>query len=275
MPEADNPQIPLLAEHRDFFIVNKPAGISVHQQGEVDGLVTRLKQQLNTDELWLVHRLDQVTSGCLIIARNKQTASELGRNFENREINKYYLALCDKRPKKRQGSVIGDLKKVRSGKWALKHSRENPSVTHFYDTGLGNGLRLQVLKPYTGQTHQLRVVLNSLGSTILGDSHYGGTASDRTYLHAWQIGFSLNGEAHQFRCLPESGEHFQGPEFSAKLSEIANVEEHFSWPDSKLRAISEGKKADFSGGKKADFSGGKNTDFSWSKNADFSGGKDA
>ncbi|MFC3646205.1 TIGR01621 family pseudouridine synthase [Planctobacterium marinum] len=233
----------MLAEHRDFFIVHKPAGISVHQQGDINGLMTLLKAQLDTDSLWLVHRLDQVTSGCLIVARNKPTASQLGAQFERREITKYYLALCDKRPKKRQGSVIGDLKKVRSGKWTLTRSQVNPSVTHFYDTGIGNGLRLQVLKPYTGQTHQLRVVLNSLGSTILGDSHYGGLQADRTYLHAWQIGFSLNGEDFHFHCLPDSGEHFQTPEFLHKVSAISPVAEHFSWPDSKLKRISGGSGA--------------------------------
>ncbi|WP_338293570.1 TIGR01621 family pseudouridine synthase [Planctobacterium marinum] len=223
--------IPVIAEHRDFFIVNKPADINVHQQELSDGLITRLKQQLQSNELWLVHRLDQITSGCLVIARNKETTSQLGRQFQQRKVTKFYLALCDKRPKKRQGLIKGDMKKIRSGKWALSRSFENPAITQFYDMGLGNGLRLQLLKPYTGQTHQLRVALNSLGSTILGDDFYGGTSADRTYLHAWQIAFELNGERHQFSCLPQSGEHFLAPEFINKTEEIQPVMTEFRWPE--------------------------------------------
>ena len=230
--QTDTPStIPVIAEHRDFFIVNKPSGINVHQQEQKDGLITRLKQQLQINELWLVHRLDQATSGCLIVARNKETAGQLGQQFQKREVSKYYLALCDKRPKKRQGLIKGNMKKVRSGKWALSRSSDNPAITQFYDLGLGNGLRLQLLKPYTGQTHQLRVALNSLGSTILGDDFYGGTKADRTYLHAWKIAFELNGERHQFSCLPQSGEHFLAAEFINKTEEISPVDTNFRWPE--------------------------------------------
>lgn len=225
------PLIPVLAEHRDYFVVNKPCGINVHQQEDTDGLVTQLKKQLNTEHLWLAHRLDQVTSGCLLLARNKTTAAHFGEQFQQRKVGKFYLALCDKRPKKRQGTIKGDMKKIRSGRWALARNMENPTMTHFYDMGLGNGLRLQLLRPYTGQTHQLRVVLNSLGSTILGDTFYGGCAADRTYLHAWRLTFEHEQQTHQFACLPVSGEHFQSELFLQKIDEISPPEDRFRWPD--------------------------------------------
>lgn len=228
--------IPVLAEHRDYFVVNKPCGINVHQQDDVDGLVTRLKKQLNTEHLWLAHRLDQVTSGCLLLARNKTTAASLGEQFQQRQVGKFYLALCYKRPKKRQGTIKGDMKKIRAGRWALSRSLDNPAVTHFYDMGLGNGLRLQLLRPHTGQTHQLRVVLNSLGSTILGDTFYGGTAADRTYLHAWQLTFEHQQSIHRFACLPASGEHFQSDLFLQKVEDISPPEDRFRWPDTRRGA---------------------------------------
>lgn len=238
------PSIPVVFQHTDFIVINKPSGVSVHDKNEELGIVSLLKRQLSTTELfseklnspdlWLVHRLDKVTSGCLLLAKNADAASQLGIEFQNRRVQKYYLALCDKKPKKRQGSVIGDLKKVRDGKWILARTNTNPSVTHFFDKGFEDGLRLQILKPYTGQTHQLRVVMNSLGATILGDEHYGGSSADRTYLHAWQLQFTFNSQRFYIQCLPEQGRHFLQAEFTALAESINPPGEYFSWPDAKL-----------------------------------------
>ena len=233
-------KIPIIFEHEDFLVLNKPAGISVHDKNDAKdpqpGIVTLVKQQTQYPELWLVHRLDKVTSGCLILAKNVATAAALGEAFEHRKVQKFYLAITDKKPKKRQGSVIGDLKKVRDGKWIITKEKHNPSVTHFFDKGYEQGLRLQILKPYTGQTHQLRVVMSSLGATILGDEHYNGSHADRTYLHTWQIQFPLNDVTHQFQCLPLSGEWFTKEIFTSLIAQFANASETFAWPDKKLTA---------------------------------------
>ena len=244
-------KIPIIYEHDDFIVLNKPAGISVHDKNDAEdphpGIVTLVKQQTQYSELWLVHRLDKVTSGCLILAKNAATATALGEAFEQRKVQKFYLAITDKKPKKRQGSVIGDLKKVRDGKWIITRERHNPSVTHFFDKGYEQGMRLQILKPYTGQTHQLRVVMSSLGATILRDQHYNGSHADRTYLHAWQIKFPLNGVTHQFQCLPLSGEWFTKETFTSLIVQFTNASETFAWPDKKLipialkKTISSGK----------------------------------
>ena len=57
-------------EHPDFVVINKPAGISVHKDEQAVGLSEKLAKQLDVEKLWLVHRLDKVTSGLLIFARN-------------------------------------------------------------------------------------------------------------------------------------------------------------------------------------------------------------
>lgn len=231
-------KIPIVFEHDDFIVINKPSDVSVHdKKGESTiepGIVSLVKAQLNLPHLWLVHRLDKITSGSLILAKNAQTAKDLGVQFESRKVQKYYLAITDKKPKKRQGSVIGDLKKVRDGKWIITRDKHNPSVTHFFDKGLEQGLRLQILKPYTGQTHQLRVVMSSLGATILGDKHYKGSCADRTYLHAWQIQFQLRGQKYSIQSEPQTGQWFQTQAFKQLLYSISPPEENFNWPDSKL-----------------------------------------
>lgn len=209
----------------------------MHQQGDIDGIVQLARSQLDLASLWLVHRLDTITSGCLILAKSQAAAGEFGKLFEQRLVQKYYLAITDRKPKKRQGSIIGDLKKVRDGKWILTRKNNKPSVAHFYDKGIGNGLRLQILKPYTGQTHQLRAALNSLGATILGDQHYAGTPSDRAYLHSWQITFPWQSQSMSIQAPPTFGEQFLTPECDKLIQSLAQPEKQFNWPDEKLNKI--------------------------------------
>ena len=68
---------------------------------------------------------------------------------------------------------------------------------------LAPNLRLFILYPKTGKTHQIRVAMKSLGSPILGDELYGGEVADRTYLHAYQLSFDYFGEAVQISTSPE------------------------------------------------------------------------
>eukprot|EP00978_Attheya_sp_CCMP212_P004136 scaffold8990_cov43-Attheya_sp.AAC.1 len=72
----------------------------------------------------------------------------------------------------------------------------------------GRAFRAFLLRPYTGKTHQLRVMLKSIKSPILGDDRYGGTPSDRGYLHAWQLGFHYDGVPITVRAPLTHGQLF-------------------------------------------------------------------
>lgn len=63
--------------------------------------------------LWPVHRLDSVCSGCLVLATRREAAGELVAAFRARSVHKYYVALSDRQPVKKQGSVVGDMEKGR------------------------------------------------------------------------------------------------------------------------------------------------------------------
>ena len=65
------------------------------------------------------------------MARSAETAARLGEAFAGREIEKYYLALSDSKPGKKQGKVAGDMAKGRGGAWRLLASQQNPAVTQF------------------------------------------------------------------------------------------------------------------------------------------------
>ena len=201
-------KIEVVYQHSDFIIINKPEGISVHKDQEEQGLTELVAKQLNMPQVWLVHRLDKVTSGLLILALNAESAAEFSRLFSEHKIYKTYLALSNQKPKKKQGLIIGDMKKARDGAWKLCQTKENTAITRFESVSCEPNLRLFILKPQTGKTHQLRVAMKSLGSPILGDGLYGKNTEkiDRTYLHATQLEFDYLNDFISVTCLPSQGQ---------------------------------------------------------------------
>jgi len=157
--------------------------------------------------LYGVHRLDRVTSGIVVLAKSSRVAGLLSKGFrsKNGSVVKYYSAISAKKPlKKKQGWIVGHMIRARRGAWKLIRDKEvgssHPAQTRFFTSGLGKlptalpGLFQQdsfqypktfiLLRPITGQTHQLRVASKSVGLPILGDILYGGGMADRTYLHS-------------------------------------------------------------------------------------------
>lgn len=190
-------------QHSDFVIINKPEGISVHKDDQAVGLTQQLANQLGVEQVWLVHRLDKVTSGLLILALNKETAAYFYQLFEQHQIQKTYWALATQKPKKKQGKIVGDMQKSRNGAWKLCHSTQNPAITQFESHSIAPNLRHFILQPKTGKTHQLRVAMKSLGSPILGDELYGGQPADRVYLHAYRLDFEYSGESISVAVMPK------------------------------------------------------------------------
>ncbi|GAA3932960.1 TIGR01621 family pseudouridine synthase [Litoribacillus peritrichatus] len=222
-------------DHDDFVIINKSAGISVHKDDQALGLVDIVARALGYQKLYLVHRLDKMTSGLLILAKNSRSNRLLSGMFERRSVSKYYLALSDQKPKKKQGLIKGDMETSRGGNWRLVKTYTNPAITQFFSFSLtdevSKGLRLFVLKPHTGKTHQLRVALKSIGSGVLGDERYSSsqTDEDRGYLHAWALNFVYQGNEIAVSALPKQGRWFLHPGLINKLKEIGDPA-LFCWP---------------------------------------------
>ncbi|OOF69571.1 TIGR01621 family pseudouridine synthase [Rodentibacter caecimuris] len=214
--------IKIVYQTADFIIIYKPCGISVHKDNQTIGLTDQIAKQLGIKQVWLVHRLDKVTSGLLILALNRESAVIFSRLFAEHRIHKTYIALSDGRPKKKQGRIIGDMKKSRNGAWKLCQTKENPAITRFNTLSCEPNLRLFILTPYTGKTHQLRVAMKSVGSPILGDSLYGKNAEkiDRTYLHAYALAFNYQGQKINVTCLPEEGEWWHKTSVWQQINEV-------------------------------------------------------
>lgn len=220
-----------LFQSDDFWILSKPAGMSVHAEGPSPGVFESLRESYPAATFYPVHRLDKMTSGLLIVACTKEAASLFGSMFEQHQVQKYYLAISDQKPTKKQGTVSGGMAPSRRGQWKLTRSASNFAVTQFFSLSVLPGIRLFLLKPKTGKTHQIRVAMKSLGAPIMGDSRYGGSSSDRGYLHAFQLFFDWKGVEHHFISYPEQGELFS-PQLKVVIEERFATPEALSWPKS-------------------------------------------
>ncbi len=246
----------IIDDQEDFLIVSKNQGVNVHTEDQQRGLVAQVQHDLQSEKVYLVHRLDKVTSGLLILAKNQLAASELSQLFQNRQVDKYYLAISDKKPKKKQGLVIGDMERGRRGAWKLSHTKKNPAITQFYSYGANvvdynandvkqlnssPNKRLFLLKPHTGKTHQLRVALKSLGSAIIADNLYGGLKyngedSDEgteeregIFLHAYVLRFTFQGKEYCYTDEPVLWNRFLGNKVTDIVPKIKQPWE-LPWP---------------------------------------------
>ena len=90
-------QLPVLYADDSLAVIDKPAGLMVHDsalaRGETDFVADRLREQFGRP-VFLVHRLDRATSGCLLLAFEREVASALGKVLMSREFEKDYLAVC-------------------------------------------------------------------------------------------------------------------------------------------------------------------------------------
>ncbi len=243
----------VIANTADYLIIDKAPNIPFHQDQDQDqdqdqtqknkqiGILDIVRtQETNKNEkqrLYPVHRLDKVTSGIIIFAKGRKNANMIGNLFRQRKVEKIYIALSDRKPKKKNGLVSGGMKRGRRGTWLLTKERENMAQTYFFSIPLLSSsvqkdhrpsLRLFVIKPITGRTHQIRVAMKSLGAPILGDNLYGrfdlARAEERTYLHAYGIRFSMgDGKKIQIICPPTIGMEFQSKTLQKKLASYRDI----------------------------------------------------
>jgi tRNA pseudouridine32 synthase/23S rRNA pseudouridine746 synthase len=228
-----NDSYELIESNEQFLIIYKKPNINFHSEDGKCGLFETVKQAEGLSELYPVHRLDKVTSGLLVMAKTAATNQALVNQFKNREVQKFYLAISGKKPKKKQGLIKGDMESARRGAWKLLPTLTNPAITQFFSTSLGEGKRLFIVKPHTGKTHQIRVALKSIGAPILGDTLYADVAScvdiDRVYLHAFSLAFTLNGKNYRFTEVPREGDLYITTEFNSAIQQFLSPW-NLAWP---------------------------------------------
>ena len=164
----------------EAMVIDKPAGLPVDtpRRGG-DSVVERLgelKQGFQRPPTPM-HRLDQDTSGCLLLARSPKARSLLQKAFETRQVEKYYLAVVDGLVEQEEGVIDFSLGKKSSEKagWRMvADPKGDKAVTKWRKLQVHDGRTLIDFRPVTGRTHQLRVhAREAFGRGIAGDRVYG------------------------------------------------------------------------------------------------------
>lgn len=210
IPEPEDIPLDVVFEDEDIVVVNKPPDMVVHPApGHFGGtLVNALLHHCpglsgigGVARPGIVHRLDQDTSGLIVVAKTEPAMLALAKAFaSHKNVGKTYLAACHGRPRLESGRIenlIGrhpvDRKRMaiveRNGKTAVTNWRVVGSVD------LGSPVSTIECRIETGRTHQIRVHMASLGCPVIGDATYGKSALDRRLsppparqmLHAWRL----------------------------------------------------------------------------------------
>jgi 23S rRNA pseudouridine1911/1915/1917 synthase len=211
-PRAQDLALPILYQDEDLLVIDKPAGMVVHPgAGHAEGtLVNALL--FHADDLsgiggeerpGIVHRLDRGTSGLMVVAKNDLAHRELARQFEEREVEKEYVALVwgEVHAGRRIDLPIGR-DPVHREKMSTRARRARTAVTRVTAARDLRGVTLVHVAIHTGRTHQIRVHLSAIGHPVVGDQTYGGVRRhmpgalraverlERPFLHAGRLVFA-------------------------------------------------------------------------------------
>lgn len=219
-----NPRVTFRIRHEDqhLLVVEKRArlvtapGVGHEHDTLLNGLIARYGSRLTNlgakRDWGLVHRLDKDTSGLLLVALTAAAYDGLRALFETRDVRKFYWAVTRAAPNKPAGvinrPIIEEVQRVdryTSTKTARIGASGKPAVTAYRVLQSSPAAALLEARPVTGRLHQVRVHLDSIGATVLGDDVYGPrgarAASPRLALHAHRLAFThpLTGETLDYR----------------------------------------------------------------------------
>jgi 23S rRNA pseudouridine955/2504/2580 synthase len=201
----------IVFEDDDLLVLNKPAGVAVHEGKGVlkrDTVLGRLEAAYRPRNIApkLVHRIDKDTSGLLVAAKNDETAERLERLFESGGVEKEYLALVAGRLPAKRDTIDSPLPGREGG--------QVTAVTHYKVEKEFPGATLARLRIDTGRMHQIRLHFAAIGHPVIMDDEHGDFAFNkefrkkfglkRQFLHAAMIAFEHRGKMRKWTAeLPE------------------------------------------------------------------------
>lgn len=212
-PLAEDIPLSIIYEDEHIIVIDKPAGLVVHPAPGhatgtlVNALLAHCPQIADLgcrERPGIVHRLDQETSGIIVVAKTQEAMLALSRAFaSHRDMEKIYLAICHGRPRLDSGRIENLLGRhpVDRKRFAIVERGGKPAITNWkllsqaQSTSQPSPVSLIECRIETGRTHQIRIHMASLGCPVIGDKTYGKSALDhrlpvppmRQMLHASRL----------------------------------------------------------------------------------------
>lgn len=188
-------EVPIIFEDDALLVLNKPAGLAVHEDGHTDGPfltdwvretrpemvgvgeTMRLQNGTEIDRPGVVHRLDRDTSGVLVLAKTQAAHVCLKAQFKNREIEKEYRALVWGELKEPHGTIDRPIGRSRNDFRVWSCGKDaggtlRPATTRWTRLAAGGGFSYLSVEPKTGRTHQIRVHMKAIGHPLVCDTRY-------------------------------------------------------------------------------------------------------
>jgi RluA family pseudouridine synthase len=194
----------ILYADSNILVVNKPSGLAtVPGSWEEDSTSLLEVLEADYDRLWVVHRLDKVTSGLVVFARNPEAHRLLSMQFERHETHKLYHAIVDGVPAWEEHTARHPLRinVGHSHRTIVDNAKGKPSETAFHVLERFDRFALLTAAPATGRTHQVRVHAYALGYPLLGDTLYSAPSTSfigRPALHAQSLDFIFDNKPFHF-----------------------------------------------------------------------------
>lgn len=196
-------------EDEDFVAINKPEKIAVHKGSSVTwGVIDRL-QPLYSEKLYLCHRLDRATSGCLLVAKKRQVVTQFQQLLQQQQVKKTYYAWLHCADQCPQELTIDAPLQVAN--WGQKGHRVRvdeagvKAVTHMHRLKRQGPYALYEVEIETGRMHQIRVHCQYQGMPVVGDELYASSSRGRLLLHAIGMSFTMEGRHYALQApLPEN-----------------------------------------------------------------------
>lgn len=196
----------IVHEDDHLLVINKPAGLVVHPAAGnwsgtlLNGLLHHYPPIMRVPRAGIVHRLDKDTSGLLVVAKTLEAHTSLVRQLQERTVHREYLALVwgVARVRGRVDAAIGRHPRDRLKMAVLESDTAKPAITHYERVAEGvidrHRVSLVRCELETGRTHQIRVHLQSIGFSLVGDATYGkqhlSAYFHRQALHAFRLGLT-------------------------------------------------------------------------------------